>query len=79
MNEYIELVEKIEEIDNKLNGLIYKQQNIDKKIENNNKLIMKRINKLQEYNEINDMQAKITYRQMNEIARLLKSIEEKLY
>lgn len=73
------LVEKLKEIDCKLDEIKIEQTNIKKTIEKNNKILMQRINKMEEYNEINDMRSKVTNNELYKIEMLISEINEKLY
>lgn len=73
------LAVKIERINEKLDILINKQEKLEEKLNNNNKVLMKKISKLQEYNEINDMRCKILNKDINNIIKLVVKINEKLY
>lgn len=69
----------IEALNGKLNEIINKQIEIEKEIQKNNKVIMQRINKVQEYNEIDDMRWKVSNKQLNAILKKILEINEKLY
>ena len=49
----------LEEINKKLDVIINEQKDIKEKIEKNHIIAMKRINKLQEYNEIDEMRVQL--------------------
>ena len=61
------LAEKIENLNTKLEEIINVQINIQEEIKLKNKILMQRINKLQEYNEITDMRATIMDKKINNI------------
>ena len=52
---------------------------LEKELQKNNKAIMQRINKVQEYNEIDDMRCKIISNQLNAILKKLSEINQKMY
>lgn len=62
-----------------LNEKIEILTNNQKELEKNYKVIMQRISKLQEYNEIDDMRNKIVNEQLNIILKKIVEIEDKLY
>jgi hypothetical protein len=59
------LAEKIENLNIKLEEIINVQINIQEEIKLKNKVLMKRIDKLQEHNEIEDMRAQILEKKIN--------------
>ncbi len=73
------LAKRIEELNQKLDEIIDEQKNIKKQISKNNNVIMKRINKLQEYNEIDDMRTIRLDEHINKIAKVILEIEKRLY
>lgn len=70
------LVSKLEEISCRLYEIEKEQINIKKMIEKNNKILMQRINKLEEYNEINDMRDQYFNEELKYIS---KKINERYY
>ena len=50
------------------------QENLTRMIEKNNKILMKRINKLQEYNEISDMRIQYLYHELKLIKDKIETI-----
>lgn len=70
---------KIKELDKKLDLIINEQKNIKKEMETNKVSIMKRMNKLQEYNDINEMRNIILNEHINRIAKVIIEIEKRLY
>lgn len=68
-----------EELNKKLDEVINKQKELEKELKRNNKVIMQRINKVQEYNEIDDMRCKILNKQLNVILKKIIELEERLY
>lgn len=68
------LVEKLKEIDCKLDEIKIEQTNIKKTIEKNNKILMQRINKMEEYNEINDMRSQYFNKEMEYIMQKISEI-----
>lgn len=73
------LAEILEEINEKLNVLINEQKNIKNEIKQKNKAIMQKINKIQEYNEIDDMRNQVLNEHIDKIAKMVLEIEKKLY
>lgn len=73
------LAEIVEVLNIKIIEIIEKQKELEKEIKLNNKVTMKRINKLQEYNEIDDMRAKFSNSQLNVILKKITEIDKKLY
>ena len=73
------LAVKIELINEKLDIVINQQQKLEEKLNKNNKTLMSKISKLQEYNEINDMRFKVLNRDINNIIKLIIKMNEKLY
>ena len=69
----------LEQINEKLDVVIKEQKNIQKEILQKNKVIMQRINKLQEYNDIDDMRNKLLNEHIDKIAKIILEINEKLY
>lgn len=69
----------IEALNKKLDEIINRQMEIEKEIQKNNKVIMQRINKIQEYNEIEDMRWKVANKQLNVILKRVNELNEKLY
>lgn len=70
---------KIEELNKKLDIIINEQQNIKKEMRINKVSIMKRINKLQEYNDIDEMKNSILNNHINKIAKVIIELEKRLY
>ena len=69
----------LEEINKKLDIIINEQKDIKEKIEKNHIIAMKRINKLQEYNEIDEMRVQLLNEHINNIAKVVLEIEKRLY
>ena len=69
----------LEQINEKLNAVMKAQEDIKNEIEQKNKIIMQRINKLQEYNEIDDMRNKVLNEHIDKIAKMILEISERLY
>lgn len=69
----------LEEINKKLDIIINEQKDIKEKIEKNHIIAMKRINKLQEYNEIDEMRVQLLNEHVNKIAKVVLEIEKRLY
>ena len=73
------LAETIELLNKKMDEIINKQKDLEKELKLSNKTIMQRINKVQEYNEIDDMRCKLLTSQLNAILKKITEIDEKLY
>ena len=73
------LAETIELLNKKMDEIINKQKDLEKELKLSNKTIMQRINKMQEYNEIDDMRCKLLTSQLNAILKKITEIDEKLY
>lgn len=73
------LAATVEILNKKLDEIIKRQKDIENEIRLNNKVIMQRMNKTQEYNEIDDMRCKVSNTQLNVILKKLTEIDEKLY
>ena len=73
------LAETIELLYKKMDEIINKQKDLEKELKLSNKTIMQRINKMQEYNEIDDMRCKLLTSQLNAILKKITEIDEKLY
>lgn len=73
------LAATFEILNNKLNEIINRQKELEKELKQNNKVIMQRINKIQEHNEIDDMRCKVSNNQLNAILKRIIELEEKLY
>lgn len=69
----------LEEINKKLDVIINEQKDIKEKIEKNHIIAMKRINKLQAYNEIDEMRVQLLNEHVNKIAKVVLEIEKRLY
>ena len=69
----------VEVLNKKLDEIINKQKYLEKELQKNNKAIMQRINKVQEYNEIDDMRCKIISNQLNAILKKISEINQKMY
>ncbi len=69
----------VEVLNKKLDEIMNKQEYLEKELQKNNKAIMQRINKVQEYNEIDDMRCKIISNQLNAILKKLSEINQKMY
>lgn len=65
----------LKEINQKLDILIQEQKDIKQK----NKAIMKRINQIEEYNEIDEMRNQLLNQHMDKIAKMVLEIQKKLY
>lgn len=73
------LAETIELLNKKMDEIINKQKDLEIELKLSNKTIMQRINKMQEYNEIDDMRCKLLTSQLNAILKKITEIDEKLY
>lgn len=78
-NEEQTLAETIELLNKKIDEIINGQKNIENEIKRQNKVLMQKINKMQEYNEIDDMRCKLLTSQLNAILKKITEIDEKLY
>lgn len=78
-NEEQTLAETIELLNKKMDEIINGQKNIENEIKRQNKVLMQKINKMQEYNEIDDMRCKLLTSQLNAILKKITEIDEKLY
>ncbi len=65
----------VEKLNKKIDGLIEEQKEIKKAF---NKCLQK-LNKMQEFHEINDMRAELFNKEVNDIKRCLIMINDKLY
>ena len=63
----------------KLDYIINKQKEAEKELQKNNKVVMQRINKIQEYNEIDDMRNTVLNNKLNTIMKRIVEIDKKLY
>ena len=73
------LAVKIDILNEKLDYIINKQKEAEKELQNNNKVVMQRINKIQEYNEIDDMRNTVLNNKLNTIMKRIVEIDKKLY
>lgn len=73
------LAVKIEILNEKLDYIINKQKEAEKELQKNNKVVMQRINKIQEYNEIDDMKNTVLNNKLNTIMKRIVEIDKKLY
>ncbi|MGN1300607.1 MAG: hypothetical protein ACI4VC_04620 [Clostridia bacterium] len=73
------LAVKIEILNEKLDYIINKQKEAEKELQKNNKVVMQRINKIQEYNEIDDMRNTVLNNKLNTIMKRIVEIDKKLY
>lgn len=73
------LAATLEAINEKLDVLINEQQKIKKEIQQKNKTIMQRINKLEEYNNIDEMRNQLLNEHIDKIAKMVLKIEKELY
>lgn len=78
-NEEQTLAETIELLNKKMDEIINGQKNIENEIKRQNKVLMQKINKMKEYNEIDDMRCKLLTSQLNAILKKITEIDEKLY
>lgn len=69
----------LEQINGKLDVVMKAQENIKNELEQKNKITMQRINKLQEYNEIDDMRNKVLNEHIDKIAKMILEINDRLY
>lgn len=68
-------ITKIKEI---VEEITFRQAVIIKVIQNNHRITMKKIEKLQEYNEIDDMVNQVFEARISEIEELLQDLESKI-
>ena len=73
------LAEILEVINEKLDEIINVQEEIQKELKQKNKVVMQRMNKLQEYNEIDDMRTVILSDRIETLTKKVFEIESKLY
>ena len=73
------LAVKIDILNEKLDYIINKQKEAEKELQKNNKVVMQRINKIQEYNEIDDMRNTVLNNKLNTIMKRIVEIDKKLY
>ena len=78
-NDEVTLAVKIEILNEKLDYIINKQKEAEKELQKNNKVVMQRINKIQEYNEIDDMRNTVLNNKLNTIMKRIVEIDKKLY
>lgn len=69
----------LKEINEKLDVLIEEQKEIKNDIKQKNKAIMQRINKIEEYNEIDEMRNQLINQHIDKIAKMVLEIQKKLY
>ena len=81
MEEYDErtLAEILEEISQKLNVVINEQQKMKKELRVTSKQMKQKLNKMQEYNEIDDMRNTVLNNKLNTIMKRIVEIDKKLY
>ena len=70
------LAETIELLNKKMDEIINKQKDLEKELKLSNKTIMQRINKMQEYNEIDDMRCKLLTSQLNAMLKKITEIDD---
>lgn len=73
------LAATLETINEKLNLVIEEQKNIEEQISKNKKATMQKLQKLQEYNEIDDMRNTILNRNVDKIEKIIGELEKRLY
>lgn len=69
----------LKEINEKLDVLIEEQKEIKNDIKQKNKVIMQRINKIEEYNNIDEMRNQVLNEHVDKIAKMILEIQKKLY
>lgn len=69
----------LEEINKQIIEIKNVQKQIQKNIEIKNKVLMQRINKIQEHDEIEDIRAKLLEQQLNIIKCSIVQLKNKLY
>ena len=73
------LAELLKTINEKLDVLIKEQENIKADVLKNRKVIMKRLQKLEEYNDIDEMRNVVLNDHIDKIATVTLELEERIY
>jgi stage III sporulation protein SpoIIIAA len=81
MEEYDErtLAEILEEINQKLNVVINEQQKMKKELRVTSKQIKQKLNKMQEYNEIDEMRNELLNKKMAGLVNKIIEIDKRIY
>lgn len=73
------LAELLKTINEKLDVLIKEQENIKADVLKNRKVIMKRLQKLEEYNDIGEMRNVVLNDHIDKIAKVTLELEKRIY
>ena len=73
------LAELLKTINEKLDVLIKEQENIKADVLKNRKVIMKRLQKLEEYNDIYEMRNVVLNDHIDKIAKVTLELEKRIY
>lgn len=73
------LAELLKTINEKLDVLIKEQENIKADVLKNRKVIMKRLQKLEEYNDIDEMRNVVLNDNIDKIAKVTLELEKRIY
>lgn len=73
------LAELLKTINEKLDVLIKEQENIKADVLKNRKVIMKRLQKLEEYNDIDEMRNVVLNDHIEKIAKVTLELEKRIY
>ena len=73
------LAELLKTINEKLDVLIKEQENIKADVLKNRKVIMKRLQKLEEYNDIDEMRHVVLNDHIDKIAKVTLELEKRIY
>ena len=73
------LAELLKTINEKLDVLIREQENIKADVLKNRKVIMKRLQKLEEYNDIDEMRNVVLNDHIDKIAKVTLELEKRIY
>ncbi len=73
------LAELLKTINEKLDVLIKEQKNIKADVLKNRKVIMKRLQKLEEYNDIDEMRNVVLNDHIDKIAKVTLELEKRIY
>ncbi len=73
------LAELLKTINEKLDVLIKEQENIKVDVLKNRKVIMKRLQKLEEYNDIDEMRNVVLNDHIDKIAKVTLELEKRIY
>lgn len=73
------LAELLKTINEKLDVLIKEQENVKADVLKNRKVIMKRLQKLEEYNDIDEMRNVVLNDHIDKIAKVTLELEKRIY